>query len=186
MLFRSKLMEIGCAMWVKFIDCCFDGSTELTAVTLTSTAYYVSFINSTQYVNVLGIQYGITAEQIDSAIAQGVGCYVADRAIRRNVGDAISFQNGWENYGGSYPGAQYWFDTDGNICLGGTIKSGSISSAAFTLPAGYRPSSYLYFATDANNAYAQLLITPAGEVIPNAGSNGLFNLNGIKFSGVTL
>jgi hypothetical protein len=48
------------------------------------------------------------------------------------------FSNGWINYGSVFQTAQYRKIGD-VVTLRGLIKSGTVGSSAFTLPAGYRP-----------------------------------------------
>lgn len=56
-----------------------------------------------------------------------------------------SFSNGWVNYGAGYYDASYVKDAAGYVHLRGAIKSGSGGTVAFSLPAGYRPSSAVAF-----------------------------------------
>lgn len=56
---------------------------------------------------------------------------------------APTFENSWANtgtYGGrTYNPAGYYIDPNGVVHMRGTIGSGTAATAAFTLPAGYRP-----------------------------------------------
>lgn len=176
-----KHMNIGNAAWVTFEECNFDASTQSDALTLSTSSTYVAFINSATASNFTGL----SATQIDNAIAQGTRCYSSDIDIIRTVGagsPAAAFANSWVNFGAPYESAGYWFDTDGNVHLCGAIKSGTITNSAFTLPVGYRPSGTIDIAVDSNGAYGLLRITSAGAVTPQVGSNSIFNLDGVMFS----
>ncbi len=89
--------------------------------------------------------------------------------------------NSWVNYGGSEPTAQYYKDPQGVVYLKGLIKSGTIGSAAFTLPAGYRPSENRNFGVASNSAFGYLSVGASGVVTPAAGSNTWFSLDGASF-----
>lgn len=174
-----KYMSITCGRWITFEDTQFATSTQNDAITFTSEARYVSFINSTETIDLFGITYGISAAQIDSAIAAGSNCYVHDKGIRRTVGagaPSAPFENSWMNYG-TYGTAQYWFDAQGRVHISGVIKSGTIGQAAFTLPAGYRPAAAVIASTDSNAAHGQIIVGTDGKVYPNAGSNVQFALD---------
>jgi hypothetical protein len=67
------------------------------------------------------------------------------------------------------------------VYLRGVIASGVVGSAAFTLPAGFRPANNHIFAALSNGAIGRLDVTSAGDVIPTAGSNVYFSLDGISF-----
>ena len=62
------------------------------------------------------------------------------------------------------------------VTMQGRIGSGTINTAAFTLPSGYRPTQTIVVATDANGAYAQFGITAAGVVTPSIGSTSNFSI----------
>lgn len=179
-----KYMNLNVGKWVKFENCQFDNSTEANAVTIASTMQYAAFINSTANTG----STGITATQIDNAIATGTYCWWYDDGIQRVVGGAspaAAFTNSWVNYGSGFTTAKYWFDRDGNVCIEGSIKTGSAGNSAFTLPAGYRPAAQQSFATDGNGSHALIYVNTNGTVVPNVGSSTITHLNGIKFQRVT-
>ena len=91
-----------------------------------------------------------------------------------------SFSNSWVNYDTSAV-ARYSKDPWGFVRLEGRIKSGTVTSAAFTLPVGYRPTAQRGFAVDSNAAYGRVLIGTDGTVTPSVGSNVSFFLDGIVF-----
>jgi hypothetical protein len=93
----------------------------------------------------------------------------------------VGFQNSWTNYGGAYATAAYAKDIAGVIHFKGTIKSGTVGQAAFTLPTGYRPGASIDIVVNSNGAFGVVEITSAGIVNPVAGNNAYFFLDGISF-----
>ena len=179
-----KYMNLNVCNNVTFENVRFSGSTEAAALTLTSDAIRVAFLECATRL----VSGGITAAQMDAAIAAGTLCYSSDRDIKRVVGagaPAAAFQNSWANNGGGYATAKYWHDRDGNVCLEGSVDSGSTGTVAFTLPVGYRPASSMVFAIDANGAHGTATIGTDGTVTLAAASTANTHLNGIKFQKVT-
>lgn len=95
-----------------------------------------------------------------------------------------AFQNSWVNFGGTYPVAAYRKDPNGMVEIKGTVKSGTISNAIFTLPAGYRPLEERYYpvstgsnATGANQVFGAVDIVNDGRVYPLLGNTAFFNIN---------
>jgi len=82
------------------------------------------------------------------------------------------------NCGGPYAGA-YYFKSNGIVYLNGLVKGGT--NAIFELLEGYRPSGQLVFGTDGVNSHARVDVSPNGQVIFVAGSNGHVSLSGISF-----
>ena len=96
---------------------------------------------------------------------------------------AVSFQHSWVDYGGSFGNAAYMKDAFGVVHLRGMIKSGTLGSSAFTLPAGCRPPAQVLQSTISNGAVGRLDITTAGAVTPTApSSNAWVSLDGVTFS----
>jgi hypothetical protein len=93
---------------------------------------------------------------------------------------APTFSNGWINFGGAYNVAQYRKIGD-IVYLRGMIKSGSIASAAFTLPSGFRPPSDTILVTIQNDQIGHLIVNSTGAVIPNQGTNNWYSL-AVSFS----
>jgi hypothetical protein len=92
------------------------------------------------------------------------------------------FQNGWANY--SFPAfnnAGFYKDPFGRVCLRGMVATGTIGTAIFTLPAGYRPPQTELQVTISNAAIGRVDITPAGAVMSTTGSNIWFSLDGVTF-----
>lgn len=87
----------------------------------------------------------------------------------------------WVSYGaGNTPG--YFKDADGLVHLRGLIKSGTINTTAFTLPAGFRPSRTIIRNTPSNSTSSRIDIRADGVVIPVTGSNLWVSLDNIVFT----
>jgi len=96
---------------------------------------------------------------------------------------ASDFLNSWVNYVTVSVPASYAKDERmGLVYLRGIISTGTINTNAFVLPFGYRPLYQYVFATISNAAIGRLDVKPDGSVLPQAGNNTYFSLNGIVFS----
>jgi hypothetical protein len=98
---------------------------------------------------------------------------------------APTLTNSWVNAGGGTFAAGYR-KVGSMVYLRGSIRSGTIGSAAFTLPAGYRPLSLAVIGTVSNNAgtlmVSQLTVSGPGAVTPAVGSNASgFYLDNLSF-----
>jgi hypothetical protein len=90
--------------------------------------------------------------------------------------------NGWLNYGAGYNPAGYFKDKNGIVHLRGLVRSGTVGSTVFTLPAGYRPQNREIHAVVTNpNAIGRIDVESTGAVIPVSGGNGWISLDGITF-----
>lgn len=79
-------------------------------------------------------------------------------------------------------GASFYKDAAGHVHLEGVIKDGTINTAAFTLPEGYRPRlGTRSFAVNSNSAFGMVTIDTAGVVTPAIGNNAHVFLDGISF-----
>lgn len=99
---------------------------------------------------------------------------------------ALSLQNGWAPYGGSYSTPQYTKGSDGIVMLKGLINSGSSAAAQIsTLPAGYCPAETSLQAAASNGVWSRLDIIRNGDgscaVLPAAGSTAWISLDEIRF-----
>lgn len=93
----------------------------------------------------------------------------------------IPFAGTWTNFGGTNESAQYWKDYTGIVHLGGIVKSGTIGTTIFTLPAGYRPKEAKIYGVSSNNLFGVCTVNPDGTVVATAGSATYFSLSGITF-----
>jgi len=86
------------------------------------------------------------------------------------------------NYGSGLAPAGFYKDPTGLVHLRGTMASGTIAAAMFTLPVGYRPAYNLIFqGTTAGGTGARVDVTPAGALVPQIGTNPYFAIDGISF-----
>lgn len=90
------------------------------------------------------------------------------------------FQNSWVNFGSGWRNAGFWRDPFGMVYLRGLIKSGTVGSAAFTLPPGFRPAVSETFPTLSNGALGRVSVYTDGTVVPETPSNNTYvSLSGI-------
>lgn len=97
------------------------------------------------------------------------------------VWTAPTLLNSWVNFGSGNQVAGFFRDANGFVHLRGMVKSGTLTLAAFTLPAGYRPSANVNFACVSNGAFGQCFVDSSGNVMPQTGSNIYFDFGGITF-----
>ena len=100
--------------------------------------------------------------------------------IVNNPGEP-AFQNGWVHYDSRV--ARFRKYDDGRVRLEGIIKSGTVATAAFTLPVGYRPTAAaeLYFSCVSNAVFCQVNIAPNGNVVVGSTFSVWLDLSGIEF-----
>jgi len=95
---------------------------------------------------------------------------------------AVTFQNGWGNYGGAYGTAAYYKDNNGIVHIRGLIAGGTIGGCVFTLPVGYRPAARILRATQTNvNTIGRVDVGSDGCVYATVGDPAWFSLDGIDF-----
>ena len=93
-----------------------------------------------------------------------------------------AFTASWVNYGSPYSNAGYFARPDGWVELIGVIKSGTVGSAAFTLPPGFRPASLKSLGTMSAGVFGRVDIGTDGTVTPIAPStNPSVVLDGLHF-----
>jgi hypothetical protein len=90
------------------------------------------------------------------------------------------FLNGWTNYGGQFPVARFRRDALGYVHLSGLIRSGSPTTPAFKIPAGYRPSSYLHIASSGNDAMSTTRADVNGDIYGGA-QTAWHSLDGVVY-----
>jgi hypothetical protein len=102
------------------------------------------------------------------------GCRVED--LGPPFVDVATFSGTWVNFGGSDANAGYrlW---NGFAELRGKIKSGTVNTAAFTLPAALFPQHPKNFPVVSNGAFGHVVISTAGVVTPAVGNNTYFDLS---------
>ncbi len=106
-----------------------------------------------------------------------------EKSFRVYVQDwvAPSFLNSWVNFDGTYSQCGYMRDPNGFVHLRGKVKTGTINTAIFTLPALFRPQYKLTFVGISNDALCKIEIDTSGNVVPVTGNNTYVALDGIIF-----
>lgn len=92
------------------------------------------------------------------------------------------FQNSWVAFGTGDDQPGFYKDAWGIVHLTGTLKSGTVGSVMFTLPAGYRPQYNNIFPAVVNGAFGATRIQTSGDVSQLAGGSNVYHaLSGISF-----
>ena len=138
------------------------GSTVANPVTADANGRYEVWVPQAGPYNLVEVVGGVTLPTIYWEASLGVW------ESWNNVG---AFTGSWVNYGSGFAAAAYSKNSEGMVKLKGLIKSGTVGSAAFTLPAGYRPTSQLLFSTPSNGTMGRTDVTSAGLVTPNSPTN---------------
>lgn len=97
-------------------------------------------------------------------------------------GGAPGFANSWVNYATTTAPAAFWKDAFGVIHLQGLIKSGTVGSAAFMLPPGFRPDYQHVFGVVSNGAIGRVDVFADGSVVPASPSSNVY----VTLDGITL
>lgn len=106
---------------------------------------------------------------------------VNNKSIVPTAWTAVTFQNGWQNYGGNQ-NCQYRKIGD-RVYLRGMMKSGSLNNPAFTLPVGFQPPALIQFPIMEYSVGPGVCnLNPDGSLWPfSAGVTG-FSIAHISFS----
>lgn len=94
---------------------------------------------------------------------------------------APTFTNSWVNYGFGFNSAGYRKDALGYVHLRGLVKNGTVNTAIFNLPAGYRPEAQELFMSMQNNTIGRIDVNIVGNVLHSVGANTFVQLDGITF-----
>lgn len=109
----------------------------------------------------------------------------APSVIQNDFWTAPTLLNSWVYYGSPYNPPGYYKDSFGIVHLRGLVKSGTMTNAIFTLPAGYRPANRQMNAAasfvSTTDAYGRIDVDNAGNVLPMAGSNAFISMDNITF-----
>lgn len=125
----------------------------------------------------------------DTHLADIVTVASSNKILRLNASGLFNQQgyilptliNGWEDYGGGYLKAAYFKDTMGVVHFTGLIKSGTIGTIAFVLPAGYRPAATCQFPVTSVGAFGYVEVYADGRVYVAIGNTESMSLAGISF-----
>lgn len=119
--------------------------------------------------------------------AQAYTCYVDSARVtyqpRQQDYQAASLipASGWVATGFPRGNPKFWRTNTGDVALGGSLKNGTFGSAAFTLPAGYRPLDELHLPVASGGVIGMVRITSDGNVTPLYGAATEFGLDGVRF-----
>jgi hypothetical protein len=105
-------------------------------------------------------------------------------AMKPTAWTAVTFLNGWHDFGGGYQTAQYRKVGDIVYVRGTIANSGTPPSVCFTLPAGFRPLATMMFPAAIFTTQRQILaimVSTAGNVTIYD-YMGNVDLNTIQFS----
>lgn len=89
--------------------------------------------------------------------------------------------NGYANVGSFWAPAQYYRDPWGRVRLRGHVNGGTVNTAIFNLPAGYRPAYVMSLAAVINGAAGEVRVNTGGDVFVPSGSVVNISLDGISF-----
>lgn len=141
--------------------------------------------NSTWVAVVITSASAITSiRQVGTAGTVGRVIYPTNSLTAANEGwIAPTLAGTWVNFD-AVPGfaqAAYMKDSLGFVHIKGLVKSGTVPSTIFTLPAGYRPMNNLYISSTNNAAIAVVRVQAVGDVVADTGGNTAFSINNIHF-----
>ena len=103
-------------------------------------------------------------------------------AVAQEDWTAPSLINSWVNEGGSMETAGYFKDSLGIVHIKGSIKTGTLATVAFVLPAGYRPAAKQRFGgASATGVVTRIDVDSSGNVTPVYGNNAGLSLDEITF-----
>lgn len=96
-----------------------------------------------------------------------------------------AFENSWVNFNSALlDTAAFRINDEGRVDLKGTMKSGTLGTACFTLPSGYRPSNGKVYMTFSNSVSGYVAVGTTGAVTLGTGSVGStvsFSIDGVFF-----
>lgn len=120
---------------------------------------------------------------VDGALSNGISITENLNAKIKQVNVATlaewqrpTYSNSWVDFSGSIIG-RYQKLPSGLVVSSGAIKSGTLNTVAFTVPAAYRPDQDVNLAAE-SNGYGKMRIEADGDVVPVAGDNSIFSLDG--------
>lgn len=87
-----------------------------------------------------------------------------------------TFLNNWVNYSSTFQYAGYHKDESGTVHIKGLVKSGTVNTAVFQLPVGYRPLYTHILPADGNSVIERIDVTAAGNVMAYCASNAWISI----------
>jgi hypothetical protein len=95
---------------------------------------------------------------------------------------APTLLNAWVNYDVTTFNAAGYRRVGGMVVLRGLVKSGTINTPIFNLPAAFRPARENILATVSNDLFGEARVTSVGDVRCTVGSNTWVSLDNLGFS----
>lgn len=107
--------------------------------------------------------------------------YVDAKATSVSTWTAVTYQNGWADYGLGFQVAQYRKVGD-EVQLRGLIKGPALNQVIFTLPTGFRPPAPVIWGVAGTDAFAELRLAADGTLQATVGSAAWITLDSLRFS----
>ncbi|MFA5387960.1 MAG: GDSL-type esterase/lipase family protein [Candidatus Paceibacterota bacterium] len=188
-----------------YYDRLYNGAMDATKITAYVTSVYVGVRHPVENIIVyselqllgaattpLGLGYDGNGVNHPTSLGNYLSYYMASMPVIRSLCErqmdfsittALSLQNSWANLGAGYATASFTMTADRLVKLQGIVNGGTTTrgTTICTLPAGYRPAAALIFATVSGDAFAQLSVNSAGQVIIETGVTGWISLDTIVF-----
>lgn len=118
---------------------------------------------------------------------QPVGDYAPSNSFTLEASTTATLENNWARYSIATGNPAYYKDAFGMVTLTGYLKSGTLGTVAFHLPAGYRPivqkTFQVFSGTNPSGTptAAAVTVLTDGSVTILAGNNACIALDGIRF-----
>lgn len=138
----------------------------------------------------------LRAQEGTSAREHPVGTFWVHAATAKDLDDltadtgwvavsTLGYLNGWVDFD-AVSHKPYYRKVGNRIVFRGLIKSGTVGSSAFTMPAGSRPvvgTGYAesIYASASNNAFGQVVAHTNGNIIPTIGNNAWVSLATVSY-----
>ena len=122
----------------------------------------------------------VTAAMLNEQIRDNLNWLVGDASW---IAPALT--NGWVNFGSANFSTAGYRKLGDVVYLKGTVKSGTLGAAIFTLPVGYRPPNQCVFGIESNNLIGRVDVNAAGTVYTGTPASATYvSLEGAVFSTV--
>ncbi|MBN8466161.1 fibronectin type III domain-containing protein [Corallococcus exiguus] len=172
-----------CVLWLAWLDTSFNLISISTVATVGAQPYWQDMGQGRYAVAPAGARY--CQCYVGKANALAYQLYVDSVRVvvqpKLPPLESPALSSGWvaTNPPRALPG--YYRNGQGEVVLVGSIKSGTLGSTAFTLPAGFRPAAELHLPVASGSGTGMVRVTTDGAVTPLAGSTAEFSLDGVRF-----
>ncbi|HJW29184.1 MAG TPA: hypothetical protein VJ508_08010 [Saprospiraceae bacterium] len=131
----------------------------------------------------VGINTSSPSKNLDVNGDANINGQLTVNSIALPVPTAVSFQNGFSNYGGVFENVTYVKDMEGFVHLSGMVQipNSYSNGTIFVLPAGFIPDKQNAYIIFKPGGFARLDINNSGNVILEPGNSGIVSLSGISF-----